>query len=535
MKSFLRKIFSSKVLCFALLFIEFAVVVVAWAFIEFRFVDYAAGGTAVKDRQLVDYIVTIVFYALRAVLYVIDLIVFFRIINRDENPEYKIPWLAFMFILPVWTITFFLIFGRTKLRKRDRQIVEPTKQMLRQRQKEHEEENEKLLAEIDPEYRGVFQYLRSTTYLDITKGNHITYFKNGEEFFPDFVESLKKAEKFIFIEFFIIGEGKWWTAVLDVLKEKAKQGVDVRVVYDDIGSSGVVPNKLDLILQKEGIQCHKFHPVMPTMNNTVNNRSHRKIVVVDHKLAYTGGMNLADEYANDKLRFGYWKDTMVRIEGPGVSNLILTFLQDYDLSTFKLTNYDEFAVGEYKTHREPGFAFSFGDAPGAYQEYEQIGEQNYINLLNVATKRVDISTPYLITSYPLIRAILAAAKRGVEINLIVPGIPDKKIVYWMARCSFRTFLKAGVNIYIYKPGFNHEKQMLVDDRLCFCGTINFDFRSLTHHFECGMTFLDAPCLKEVKEDFEEMISQSELVPQTFKAGFFQRLFCSILKLFRVLF
>ena len=535
MKNLLRRIFSSKIVCFALLAIEFIVVVVAWAFIEFRFVDYAAGNKPIAERQQIDFIVTIVFYALRALLYVIDMIVFFKIINREENPEYKIPWLACMFILPVWTITFYLLFMRTKLRKKDRKIVEPTKQMLAIRHEQHIAENKKLISEIDHQYQGVFEYLHNVTKLDISKNNRITYYKNGEEFFPEFVESLKLAEKFIFIEFFIIGNGKWWTAVLDVLKEKAKAGVDVRVVYDDIGSAGVVSNKLDLILQGYGIKCHKFHPVMPNLSNVVNNRDHRKIVVVDHKLAFTGGMNLADEYANDELRFGYWKDTMVKVEGPGIANFITTFLQDYDLATFSLTNYDEFVRGDYKEYKEPGYAFQFGDAPGPYQFFEQIGEQNYINLLNTATKRVDISTPYLICSYPLIRALTGAAKRGVEVNLIVPGVPDKKLVWNMGKSQFHIFLEAGVNLYLYTPGFNHEKQMLVDDRLVFCGTINFDFRSLTHHFETGITMLDAACIPEMKKDFEEMIAVSEKVPQDFKLPFMKRIIPGILKMFRVLF
>ena len=535
MKTFLRKIFSSKILCFILLFLEFAVVVVAWAFIEFRFVDYAAHGVPVQERAQVDMIVTIVFYALRAILYVIDIFVFFKIIIREENPEYKIPWLVFMFLLPVWTITFFLVFGSTGLRKRDKKIVKPTKAMLVSRREDYEGDNLLVLSEIDKEYQGVFQYLRNATDLDITKGNRITYYKNGEEFFPEFVEALKQAEKFIFIEFFIIGNGIWWTKVLDVLKEKAAAGVDVRVIYDDIGSSGVVKNNMPDKLQKLGIHCYKFHPVMPNLSNVINNRDHRKIVVIDHKMAFTGGMNLADEYANDIVRFGYWKDTMVKIEGKGISNLIATFLQNYDLTTFKLSNYDEFLKGTYPEFEDPGYAFSFGDAPGAYNGHEQIGEQNYINLLNVATKRVDISTPYLICSYPLIRAIVGAAKRGVEVNLIVPGIPDKKVVYWMAKSQFHIFLDASVNIYIYKPGFNHEKQMLVDDRLCFCGTINFDFRSLTHHFECGMTFLDAPCLTQVKEDFKEMMEASEKVPQNFKMKGFPRFLAGLLKMLRVLF
>ena len=535
MKTVLRRIFGSKLICFGLLFLEFAVILAFWTLVEYSSFDSASAGKVIGDRERIQYILSIVFYSLRTLLFIINIFVFFRIINRDENPEYKIPWLASMFIFPVWALTFYLVFGNTKLRRKDRDIVEPTNLMLQKRKLEHEEENLAVLNSMEPQYQGVFQYLRNATSLDISKDNKITYYKNGEEFFPEFVKSLKLAQKFIFIEFFIIGEGKWWSQVLDVLKEKAANGVDVRVIYDDIGSAKVVPNDLDLQLQKFGIKCHKFHPVMPVLSNVVNNRDHRKIVIIDHKIGFTGGMNLADEYANDVVRFGYWKDTMVKVEGKGISNLIATFLQNYDLTTFTISNYDEFLKGDYKVYKDKGFAFAFGDAPGAYQNYQQIGEQNYINLLNVATKRVDICTPYLITSYPLLRAVLGAAKRGVEVNLIVPGIPDKKLVYTMAKCSFHTYLAAGVKIYTYTPGFNHEKQMLVDDRLCFVGTINFDFRSLTHHFETGITFLDAPCLTEIRKDFDEMLAQSALVPADFKAKRLQRLLCAILKMFRVLF
>ena len=535
MKVFFKRILSSKILCFALLVLEFAVIVAFWSFIEFSFVDSAAGGTDVSGRAQTNLIVSIIFYALRAILYVIDVIVFFKIIIRDENTEYKVPWLVCMFILPVWTITFYLVFGRTKLRKKDAKVVDDSVKMFEKRAELSEEENQAVFGEMEERYSGVFKYLRNCTNLDVSKNNKITYYKNGETFFPELIESLKKAEKFIFIEFFIIGEGKLWQSVLEVLKEKAKNGVDVRLIYDDIGSSSVVPKDIVETLKEAGIECHAFHPVTPALSNALNNRDHRKIVVIDHKIAYTGGMNLADEYANEVVRFGYWKDTMVKIEGKAISNLIATFLQNYDLTTFTVSDYDKYLKGDYEEYEDKGYAFAFGDAPGAYSNYEQIGEQNYINLINVANKSVYVSTPYLITSYPLTRALTGAAKRGVDVKLIVPGIPDKKFAYWMAKSQFHVFLEAGVKIYTYTPGFNHEKLMLVDDRLCFVGTINFDFRSLTHHFECGVTFLDAPCLPEIKEDLDQMVSESELVPVDFKQKGIQKLLAYALKIFRVLF
>ncbi|MCR5079332.1 MAG: PLDc N-terminal domain-containing protein [Bacilli bacterium] len=530
----LRKILSPKVLSAIILILELAIIGSFWFFLEYG-LDLFISGKSPDGKELSDVVAIVAFIAMRVIMYIISALVFLRIINREENPEYKIPWISLMFLAPVITLTFYVVFVRRRMRNKDAAIVMPTRHYLKERQKGNEVEHNAILSEIEPQYRGVFQYLRNSTHLSVSKNNRLTYFKNGEEFFPDFIESLKKADKFIFIEFFIVDEGKWLDKTVEVLKEKAAQGVEVRLIYDDIGSAGKVGEDFAFKMQKLGIECHKFHPFHPFLSNTINNRDHRKIVVIDHKIGYTGGMNLADEYANEIVRFGYWKDTMVKVEGKDIRNLIATFLQNYDLTTFVQSNYDKYLNGDdYPEFDDTGYAFSFGDAPGPYQSYQQIGEQNYINLLNVATTRVDISTPYLICSYPLQRAVLAAAKRGVEVNLIVPGIPDKKAVYWMAKCQFRMFLKGGVNVYIYTPGFNHEKQMLVDDRLCFCGTINFDFRSLTHHFEDGMTFLDAPCLKEVREDFDDMIAKSEKVDLSYTVPGYQYVICALLRVFRVL-
>ncbi len=529
----IKKILSPKALFAIILILELAIIGSFWFFLEYG-LDLFITGTNPDGKNVADVAGIVLFIIARIIMYIVSFIVFLRIINREENPEYKIPWISFMFLAPVITLTFYFVFVRRRMRNKDAAVVMPTRHYLKERQRRTEETHNATLSEIDSQYQGIFQYLHNSTHLNVSKGNRLTYYKNGEEFFPDFVEDLKKAERFIFIEFFIVDNGKWLKAVMDVLKEKVAQGVEVRFIYDDIGSAKIDAD-FAYQMQKAGIECHKFHPFHPFLSNTINNRDHRKIVVIDHKIGYTGGMNLADEYANDIVRFGYWKDTMVRVEGKDIQNLIATFLQNYDLTTFVQSNFDKYLEGDdYPLFEDKGYAFSFGDAPGPYQSYEQIGEQNYINLLNVATKRADISTPYLICSYPLQRAVLAAAKRGVEVNLIVPGIPDKKAVYWMAKCQFRMFLKGGVNVYIYTPGFNHEKQMLVDDRLCFCGTINFDFRSLTHHFEDGMTFLDAPCLKEVKEDFEDMIAKSEKVDMNYTVPGYQYVICALLRVFRVL-
>jgi cardiolipin synthase len=246
-------------------------------------------------------------------------------------------------------------------------------------------------------------------------------------------------------------------------------------------------------------------------------------------MAFTGGINLADEYANIIERFGYWKDTMIKIEGSAINNLIVTFLQNYNLCYGKVSDYNKYLNYEYPKYDDEGFVMPFGDGPGGIDD-ALIGEQNYINMLHFAKKKIYISTPYLVPTYQLIDALRNAALRGVEVHLIVPGIPDKKAVYLVAKSHFRYLLDAGVNIYIYTPGFNHMKSALADDELAFVGTINYDFRSLVHHFECGALLYKTECIKDIHDDFEQMISVSQKVPKDFKIRGLAKSFCAIVKL-----
>lgn len=471
----------------------------------------------------------------RLAITLFELIIFFTIVNKRENPEYKIPWISMLVFAPTITLILYISFGNHALRRGDNKIYKETNRILKEKFTVDKTEKDEFRKEVPLNYRGVFKYLRHSTHFHNENKNRITYYKNGETFFPEFVESLKKAEKFIFIEFFIIGEGKWWSQVEEILKEKVKNGVEVRLVYDELGSFGVLPNCYDRKLRKAGINCYRFHKLRPVLSSTYNNRDHRKIVVIDHKIAFTGGMNLADEYANDEVRFGYWKDTMVKIEGRGIKNLIAIFLQNYDLCQRKVSDYDRYIDGDYPEFDEKGYIYAFGDSPGRYSNNEPIGEQNYIEILNQANRTAWISTPYFIPPFRLTEALKSAAKRGVDVKLFLPGIPDKKLPYWLAKCEFKDLIEAGVKVYLYTPGFNHEKQIVVDDILAFCGTINYDFRSLTHHFECGVTLFDTPCIADMVDDFKEMESQSEPVTKYYKVNFFQRIFVAIVKLFRTMF
>ena len=520
MKKFIRNLLSGYLLILLILLLELGIVIFAQFFLEDILIS--VGLTEESPVPIIIYL------AFRVISFIVAFFIFFKIVNKAEDPEFKIPWIVGMLLLPLFCSVMFIIFGNHGLRKKDKIIVGAMRNNYRGFFKHNADEQAEIESELGNAV-GVFKYIKKTTKLGAHKNNRVTYYKSGEEFFPAFVEGLKQAKEFIFMEFFIITDGKEWSAVKDVLIQKAEEGVDVRIVYDDMGCSGTISARTPKILGKYGIKCYKFHPFRPILSGVYNNRDHRKIVVIDHQMAFTGGINLADEYANEIVRFGYWKDTMVKIEGSAISNLIVTFLANYNLAAGYVSNYDKYLDYDYPKFDEEGYVMPFGDGPGGIDD-ALIGEQNYINILNYAKKKVYISSPYLVPTYSLIDAMRNAAMRGVEVNLILPGIPDKKAVYLVAKSHFPFLLGAGIKIYTYTPGFNHMKSALADDELGFVGTINLDFRSLVHHYECGTILYKNPCLKEIKADFEEMISQSKRVPENFKLGLFARSFTSLVKL-----
>ena len=472
---------------------------------------------------IVNLITLVVYMLIRLTIFIVALLIFFKIVNREEDPEFKIPWIVGMLLFPFFCSVLFLIFGKHELSKKDKLIIKATRNAYNAHFDVEEQKEE-----LGRAY-GAFKYLNGVTQLGAHQHNRVTYYPTGEEFFPAFIEGLKQAKEFIFIEFFIISDGKEWSAVQEVLKQKAAEGVDVRIIYDDMGCAGTISFATPRKLKKFGIKCYKFHKFKFLLSGKYNNRDHRKIVIIDHQMAFTGGINLADEYANEIVRFGYWKDTMVKIEGSGINNLLTIFLQNHDLCAEEVSDYNKYLFYKYPEFDDEGFVMPFGDGPGGIDD-ALIGEQNYINILNYAQKSCYISTPYLVPTWPLLDAMRNAALRGVDVHLIVPGIPDKKAVYAVAKSYFRFLMNAGVKIHIYKPGFNHMKSAIADDELAFVGTINFDFRSLVHHFECGALLYKVNCMKEIRADFDQMVSVSEQVPANYKLKMGTRWFCSVIKL-----
>ena len=381
MKKLRRNLTSGLYLFFVLMLLEILLIVLVQFFLDNLF-DFLG----IKNTWLY---LAWTLIKLSEVIFVI--VLYHKILNRHEDPEFKIAWLIFLLILPLFTAFIYIIFGNHGISKKEERVVELSRATyipyLKNQHKAISINEEKLGRGA-----GAFNYIQNTSGMGVHSHNHVTYYKNGETFFPAFIDAIKEAKEFIFIEFFIITDGYEWSQVKDILIQKAQEGVEVRLVYDDLGCSGTISPRTPKKLGKYGIKCYKFHKFKPFLHRSYNNRTHRKIVIVDHKYGFTGGINLADEYANKIQRFGYWKDTMIRVEGSAISNLITTFLQDYDLCARSPSDYNKYLDYEYPKFEDEGFISPFGDGPGGIDN-ALVGEQNYINILNYATKRVDISTP----------------------------------------------------------------------------------------------------------------------------------------------
>lgn len=460
----------------------------------------------------------------------IDIIVLLLIINRKGPSELKIPWIVVVLLLPVLGLLLYVFFANHGLKPKYRKVMVVSK---KESERFFKSENDVLkeIVKEEPKYSASFEYLSRVLRFTPTKGNKVTYFRDGESWFPHFKEELKKAKEFIFLEFFIINRGKQWNEIHDILVKKASEGVDVRIIYDDIGCAGLLHSYYPKVLNKEGIKCFRFNPFIPYLSGIFNNRDHRKIAVIDHQVAYTGGINLADEYANDIVRFGYWKDSMIQIEGPAIDNLIYLFLATYDLSRNKSSDYDKFIGFNYPKYDENAYVAPFGDGPSPFYGNE-IGEATFINMIDNAKDTIYISTPYFIPTENLKSAILRAGYRGVDVRILLPGIPDKKPVYYLALTFINELLKAGVKVYRYNEGFNHEKAVVVDKKIAFLGTINMDYRSLVHNFECGAIFMHSQAVIDLHDDLLDCYDHGELLTsKNSRLSPFNSLVCALLKVF----
>ena len=373
-----------------------------------------------------------------------------------------------------------------------------------------------------------FKAINKYTKFPIYKAENIKYYKLGDEMFLDILEELKKAQKYIFLEYFIIEPGIFLNSIIDILEQKVKDGVDVRLIYDDFGSLPTFSQKNVYQLKTRGIKCISFNPLF-FIKGTLNNRDHRKILIIDGNVAFSGGINLADEYINKKKKYGHWKDIGFKLTGTPVKSYNYMFIEFWN--AFSNEKIDSNIINKCLSERknENGYIISYYDSP-AYKEH--ISNNLYIDLLSQAINYAWFYTPYLIIGDFLMDALIKAAERGVDVRIFIPGIPDKKIVYRLSKSYYAPLLKAGIKIFEYTPGFIHAKACLIDDNIGTIGTVNLDYRSLFLHFECNSLFYKSSILDELKIDMIETQKKcKEVKEKDIKKGYFHRVFDAILRIF----
>ena len=437
--------------------------------------------------------------------------------GKHETASGKMPWLILISAFPILGVFLYLVLGLNKGTRKMVKRYEELDEILIPLLPRNDEELERVLSK-DKSAGNQFRYVRDYSGYPVYNNTDVLYYPDGADGFNAQLEELKKAEHFIFMEYHAIEDSTSFKPLHQILKEKAAAGVDVRLFYDYVGSMGFIGNSFVNKMEADGIKCRVFNPMNPVLNFFINNRDHRKITVIDGKVAFTGGYNLADEYFHVTEPFGHWLDTGLRLEGDAVKSLTITFLENWnaivddgdDISVYKELIRDV----PYES-TEKGFIQPYGVSP---LTDEHVGENVYMNVLRNARDYAWFITPYLIITEEMNAYFAMAAKSGVDVRIITPGIPDKKMVYSLTRSYYAGLVRNGVRIYEYTPGFCHAKQCVSDDSVATCGTINLDFRSLYHHFENGVLMYDCKAVMDMKAAFEETFEKCHEVTEEYKTG-----------------
>ena len=422
--------------------------------------------------------------------------------NTRESPSVKLTWLVVIMVLPIAGSLLYLFtrseLGHRMLKRRLADLQHAGRHQLSQNP-----DTADALRRENPGAAAMTRYVSRFGNFPVYAGQDVTYFPLGEDKFSCLLTALEQAENYIFLEYYIVDEGEMWGRVLEILTRKAAAGVDVRVMYDGTCEFYLLPRDYPEKLAQLGIQCKPFSPVTPFLSTHYNYRDHRKILVIDGHTAFTGGVNLADEYINRIQRFGHWKDTAVMVRGEAAKSFARMFLEMWAVNE----RVPEFGKFLHNVPAQPadgnGFVMPYGDSP---LDGERVGEQVYLDLLHRAQEYVHIMTPYLIIDSEMENALRYAARRGVDVKLILPGIPDKKLPYALAKTHFPRLMEAGVQIYLYDPGFIHAKSFVVDGREAVVGTINLDYRSLYHHFECACWMYGVDAVAEIEQDYQNTLA-----------------------------
>ncbi len=454
------------------------------------------------------------FTILNSVCSLLALVLALRIYGKHENAAIKMPWIILLLVFPLLGLILYTLFGHKDAAK-----------WMRRR---YEEIDPKLLAEIrqdpavmerlereDPAVASQCRYIHQFGKYPVYQNTDVRFFSDAGAGFEAQLTELQKAERFIFMEYHAIEEGESFARLKAVLADRAAHGVEVRLFYDEIGSIGFIDRSFIQRMREIGVQCRVFNPMQPILNIFMNNRDHRKITVIDGKVGFTGGYNLADEYFNITHPYGQWKDTGIMLQGEAVEALTVMFLEMWNATEETDTGYEKYFPKSAYEAREGGCLQLYADSP---LDSELLGENIYLNLIQSAQKSLYIMTPYLIISDEMARTLTLAAKRGVDVRIITPGIPDKKLIYKVTRSYYAGLAQGGVRIYEYTPGFLHAKQVIADGRVATVGTVNFDYRSLYHHFENGALLYGYDALRSVARDFEETFAVSREVTGQYREG-----------------
>lgn len=479
MKRLIRLIYSNKLFAFLMLLIQLAVLIFGvWWLTDYQIYFHTA------------------YVILTAILIIFE-------VNRTENPTFKITWLLLIALVPIFGALLY-IYTRIDLSNK---AIRATLGRSSEHIRAEAPDDTKLMDELrkaNSQAYSTAKFLSRYGYSPIFTDTAVKYYPLGDTMFEDMLKELKKAKHFIFIEFFIINrEGKVWPEILSILRQKVKEGVEVRVIYDGMGCLTTLPRYYEEELNSLGIKCRTFLPVQPLLSTYQNNRDHRKIMIIDGKTTLTGGINLADEYANYIERFGHWKDTGIRMKGSASAGFTGMFLQMWN----GLGEYDSpEKYRRYMSTAEPvkakGLVIPYADSP---LDDVNTGLRIYIDMINRAQHRINIMTPYLVLDDELYNALRYAVQRGVDVRIILPHIPDKKYAFWLARTYYPQLINSGVRIYEYTPGFVHAKVLECDKRSAVVGTINFDYRSLFLHHECAAYLYDVPEIADIREDFNDTL------------------------------
>ena len=433
------------------------------------------------------------------------------VVNKDENPSFKLAWIIPITVIPVFGTLLYLFLelqweGKI-INRRLRENISDTQPYLKQNPRYMEQ-----LAKTSRSNANLAAYIENSGSYPVYGNTNVKYYPVGEEMFEDMKKELEKAKRFIFMEYFIVERGEMWDSILEILERKVQEGVEVRFMYDGMCCLVLLPYSYPRELRAKGLKAKMFAPIRPALSTYQNNRDHRKILVIDGHTAFTGGINLAEEYINRKVRFGHWKDTGIMVKGDAVTSFTMMFLQMWNITEKEPEDY-----GRYLRDPEffyppelsmEGFVIPYGDSP---LDQETVGELVYLDIINTARNYVHIMTPYLILNYELVQALQFAAKRGVETIIIMPHIPDKEYAFLLAKAHYEELIRAGVQIYEYTPGFVHAKVFTSDDEKAVVGTINMDYRSLYLHFECAAYIYRNEVIKDVERDFKETLAKSQVI------------------------